>query len=236
MAASWHTVCSYPTPTSARPACSDYLFINLLIAPYYPPGEAAGAGHRRRLMAAAEGQLVGEALRTRSAGSGDSQGPASLGHTPQLVAAQAEEELERRVRKLLARPKFTLAQRQPAQRQHRRLLTEGPSVEPANLPEAVELPQLKARRSCGWSPASMTGHARGWIGAGLNPCLALRRGLLAWPGELSPLPGASPRTCRACAGDRHAAQCKRGAAGRGGQRLCRGDGCRGGRAAVLFRV
>ncbi|KAL4423292.1 hypothetical protein ABPG77_004561 [Micractinium sp. CCAP 211/92] len=116
----------------------DYLFINLLIAPYYPPGEAGGTGHRRRLLAAAESQLVGEALSVRSAG----PDPAYSAHPPQLVAAKAEEDLERRVRKLLARPKLTLAQRQPARRQHRRLLTEGPTEEPANVGGA-ELPELK---------------------------------------------------------------------------------------------
>lgn len=119
----------------------DYLFINLLIAPYYPPGEAGGGGHRRRLLAAAESRLVGEALSMR--GANGSRDPAFPAHSPQLVAAKAEEELERRVTKLLARPKLTLAQRQPARRQHRRLLTDESAEEPPNVPGEVELPQLK---------------------------------------------------------------------------------------------
>lgn len=142
----YRALCPAPNAltTAAPTVCSDYLFINLLIAPYYPPGEAGGTGHRRRLLAAAESQLVGEALSVRSAG----PDPAHSAHPPQLVAAKAEEDLERRVRKLLARPKLTLAQRQPARRQHRRLLTEGPTEEPANVGGA-ELPELKARHCWG---------------------------------------------------------------------------------------
>lgn len=48
------------------PPLSDYLFMNLVIAPYYPPdedGSGSGGGHRRRLAA-----WVGQAVATHDAG------------------------------------------------------------------------------------------------------------------------------------------------------------------------
>ncbi|KAL4436773.1 hypothetical protein ABPG75_003912 [Micractinium tetrahymenae] len=141
----------------------DYLFVNLLIAPYYPPAEPGSAGHRRRLLAAAESRLVGEALSVRSSASGSGGlDRAQQAPMPQLVAAKAEEELERRVRKLLARPKFALPQRQPARRQHRRLLTEGPAEEPANASEVADLPQLQVtimQRNASALPPGAAGNA-----------------------------------------------------------------------------
>lgn len=117
----------------------DYLFMNLLIGPYFPPEVAAnssdggGSGARRRLAA-----WVGEAVSLRDAGAGGL--PAG---TLPLVAAEAQGELVQRVKTLLSKPKFTLARRHP--KGHRRLLTAPPEEEPANKATG-EVPQLKV----GW--------------------------------------------------------------------------------------
>lgn len=114
----------------------DYLYVNLLIGPYYDKGAngtGGGGGHRRRLAA-----WVGEALRVRDGGAGDL--PPG---TPHLVAAEATSELVWGVRKLLSKPKLTLARRG---RQARRLLIEEGVEEPANDDSSgVDLPQLKVR-------------------------------------------------------------------------------------------
>ena len=217
---------------AAPASCSDYLFINLLIAPYYPPGEAGGGGHRRRLLAAAESRLVGEALSMR--GANGSRDPAVPAHSPQLVAAKAEEELERRVTKLLARPKLTLAQRQPARRQHRRLLTDESAEEPPNVPGEVELPQLKVRRRASRAVVGL-GECKQELWLGGQTCVACfcRNGCELLCVTLSR--AARPR-CKPPAGDRRAAQRQRGAAGRRRQRLSHGAGGCGGCPPLLPRL
>ena len=120
--------------------------MNLLIGPYFPPEVATstasdgsgGSGARRRLAA-----WVGEAVSLRDAGAGGL--PAG---TPELVVAEAQGELVRRVKTLLSKPKFTLARRSPGG--YRRLLLAPPEEEPvdtgSSAPGQPELPQLKVGR------------------------------------------------------------------------------------------
>lgn len=116
--------------------CSDYLYLNLLISPYYPHEEGSSSGgdsHRRRRLSA----WVGEAVSLRDSGSGG----APPG-TPHLLAAEAHSELVRRVKKLLHKPKLALAHRR--RNLHRHLLVDGEAQEPPNTTEGeVDLPQLQ---------------------------------------------------------------------------------------------
>lgn len=110
--------------------------MNLLIGPYFPPEVAVNSsgtgssGARRRLA-----EWVGEAVTLRDAGAGEL--PAG---TLGLVAAEAQDELVRRVKTLLNKPKFTLARRHP--RSNRRLLVAPPEEEPPNSATS-DMPQLK---------------------------------------------------------------------------------------------
>lgn len=125
-------------------ARSDYLYINLVIAPYYPPGDKAS--HRRRRLAS----WVGEAVSLRDAGVESSSGPLAglpLGTVaPHLLEAEATSDFMRRAKSLLSKPKLTLAQRELRPtflKSNRRLLVEPAEYEPSTLDEPGTLPQLK---------------------------------------------------------------------------------------------
>ena len=116
---------------------SDYLFMNLLIGPYFPPEVAANSsgagssGARRRLAA-----WVGEVVSLCDLGGG--------GLPAGLVAVEARGELERRVKTLLTKPQLALARRHP--KGNRRLLVAPPEEEPANSATS-DMPQLKVSRA-----------------------------------------------------------------------------------------
>ena len=111
----------------------DYLFMNLLIGPYFPPevavnsSDASSSSARRRLTA-----WVGEAVSLCDLGGG--------GLPAGLVAVEARGELERRVKALLTKPQLTLAWRHP--KGHRHLLVAPPEEEPTNSATS-DMPQLK---------------------------------------------------------------------------------------------
>lgn len=155
-----------PPPPPGRPtiprlcvhACSDYLYLNLIIAPYYPPGDASS--HRRRRLAA----WVGEAVSLRDAGVQANSGPlAGLPAgtvAPHLLEAEAHSDFLRRTKSLLSKPKLALAQRElRPYKANRRLLVDAAAYEPANLGEPGELPQLKVGWArwvrCGRSPLAL---------------------------------------------------------------------------------
>lgn len=149
----------------------NYLYVNLMIGPYFPPdassgGSSGGSGHRRRLAA-----WVGEAVSLQAgqdlgfgadvaAGASLTSGALPAGVAPHpLVTADAHAELVRRVKKLLSKPKLVLPQR----RQHRRLLTADVVQEPADAPaEENEMPQLRVtlmQRNASAAPAPAPGPA-----------------------------------------------------------------------------
>eukprot|EP00887_Chlorella_sp_A99_P000899 scaffold5.g899.t1 len=115
----------------------DYLFLNIIVGPQFPQDNATrnsttGAG-RRRLAA-----WVAEALATRDA--------ASSRPTP-----DAEEQLARAARKLLASPKCTLA---------RRVLLQ---TEPSDSATETTLPQLKIVFEVQASELKGLGPAKNWL-------------------------------------------------------------------------
>jgi hypothetical protein len=126
-------------PASLLSHRSNYLYANLLIAPYFAPDASggSGSGHRRRLAA-----WVGEAV--SGGGGGSSSEQPSL---PALMASEVDAEVTRRVRSLFSRPKLALPQRLGG---NRRLLTSEGLPEPTAGGPTDDLPQLKVR-----APASL---------------------------------------------------------------------------------
>lgn len=129
----------WPAPP---PGSSDYLYLNLLIGPYHPHEAATHSSNstssagRRRLAA-----WVAQALAARDA----SAGGLPAGTHPH-VEDGVQADLAHAVRRLMHKPKLTLAHRR---RQHRRLLTEDDPLEAEAAGEGGELPQLKVRAAAG---------------------------------------------------------------------------------------
>lgn len=113
----------------------DFVYLNLLVAPYEaPPGSSGegggGSGGHRRLAS-----WVGEAVAARDGAAGAAQ---PLGGGP-LVERMANAQLQQHVAQLLAKPKRTLS--------HRRALHDVGSDEPSDvLNDDDGLPQLRVRQ------------------------------------------------------------------------------------------